>query len=82
MFKRVDRSPGLARLIASLSEFMAKRRGLPVVLGIALVVVSFAIQLLDIYSESNTLHLNGVITHNVGVLMALIGLLLAEPLGK
>jgi len=82
MFKRIDRSPALARLIASLSEFMAKRRGLPVVLGIALVVLSFGIQLLDVYSESNVLHLLGVIGHNLGVIVALVGLLLAEPLGK
>jgi len=82
MFRYIDRSPALAKLIASLSEFVAKRRGLPVVLGIVIVTVSFAIQLLDVYSESKALHLIGVITHNVGVLTALIGLLLAEPLGK
>jgi hypothetical protein len=82
MFKRIDRSSALAKLIASLSDFMAKRRGLPVVVGIALVVLSFAIQLLDVYSHSNLLHLLGVITQNVGILTALIGLLLADPLGK
>jgi hypothetical protein len=53
-----------------------------VVVGIALVVLSFAIQLLDVYSHSNLLHLLGVITQNVGILTALIGLLLADPLGK
>jgi hypothetical protein len=82
MFKRIDRSSRLARMIASLSEFMAKRRGLPVVIGIGLVIISFIIQILDVYAESQALHLIGVILQNVGILTALIGLLLSEPLGK
>jgi hypothetical protein len=82
MFKRVDESNWLANRIASLSEFMAKRRGLPVVIGIGLVIISFALQLVDVYVDSQLLHLIGVITLNVGILTALIGLLLAEPLGK
>lgn len=82
MFKRVDESNWLANRIASLSEFMAKRRGLPVVIGIGLVIISFALQLIDVYVDSRLLHLISVITQNVGILTALIGLLLAEPLGK
>jgi hypothetical protein len=82
MFKRIDKSTGLAKFIAAVSEFMAKRRGLPVVIGIGIVLVSFIIQLVDVYAQSQLLHLIGVITLNVGILTALIGLLLAEPLGK
>jgi len=82
MFKRIDESSWLASRIASFSEFMAKRRGLPVVIGIALVVISFVLQLIDVYSTSRILHLVGVITLNVGILVALIGLLLSDPLGK
>lgn len=82
MFKWIDRSPRLSRFIEALSEFMAKRRGLPVVLGIGLVIISFVLQILDIYAESQGLRLAGVITLNIGVLLALIGLLLSDPLGK
>jgi hypothetical protein len=82
MFRGIDRSIWLAKFIASLSEFMAKRRGLPVVFGIGLVIISFVLQILEVYSESQFLHLIGVITLNVGILTALIGLLLSEPLGK
>lgn len=82
MFKRIDRSSWLAKFIASLSEFMAKRRGLPVVIGIGLVLISFVLQILDVYSTSQTLHLISVVTLNIGILTALIGLLLSEPLGK
>lgn len=82
MFKRIDQSPTLARLIERLSSLLARQRGLPVVIGIALVIVSFIIQLIEVYAESRVLELIGVITLNVGILAALIGLLMAEPLGK
>ncbi len=82
MFKRIDRSPGLAKIIVTLSEFMAKRRGLPVVVGIGIVIISFIIQIVDVYVDSQLLSLVGVITLYLGILTALIGLLLAEPLGK
>lgn len=82
MFRWIDRSPRLSRFIESLSEFMAKRRGLPVVLGIGLIVISFLLQILDVYTESKLLHLASVITLNVGILASLIGLLLSDPLGK
>ena len=82
MFKRIDQSPTLARLIERLSSMLAKQRGLPVVIGIVLLIVSFIIQLIEVYTESRVLELIGVITLNVGILTALIGLLMAEPLGK
>lgn len=82
MFKRVDRSPLLARWIERLSSFLARRRGLPVVMGIALVIVSFVLQLLDVFAASQALRLLAVVLQNAGILLALIGLLLAEPLGK
>jgi hypothetical protein len=55
---------------------------LPVVVGIFLIVISFVIQLLDVYAESKVLHLVGVVAQNTGILVALVGLLFAEPLGK
>jgi hypothetical protein len=82
MFKRIDQSPALARLIERLSTLLARQRGLPVVIGIALVILSFVIQLIEVYTESRVLELIGVITLNVGILTALVGLLMAEPLGK
>ncbi|MBI5669859.1 MAG: hypothetical protein HZC41_17825 [Chloroflexi bacterium] len=82
MFRRIDRSPFLARWIERLSTFLARRRGLPVVIGILLVVVSFVLQVVDVYAVSQALRLLAVVFQNVGILLALIGLLLAEPLGK
>ena len=82
MFKRLDRSPSIARLLERLSAALARQRGLPVVIGVLLVIVSFAVRLVDVYVESQLLELLWVITHHLGIIIALIGLLLVEPLGR
>ncbi len=82
MFKRIDRSPRLAKLIEFLSTFMAKRRGLPVIIGVVLVIVSMFVQTINVYAQVQFLDLVGIVSLHVGILAALIGLLLAEPLGK
>lgn len=82
MFKFIDQSSSLARLLVWFSEFMAKRRGLPVVIGIGLVIISLIIQVVSVNNGSKSLQLAGVIIQHVGILAALIGLLLAEPLGR
>jgi hypothetical protein len=82
MFRSLDRNTQLLRLVKWLSTSLARHRGLPVVVGIALVIVSFVLQTINVYNPSQILALLGVIAHHVGLLVALIGLLLAEPLGK
>lgn len=82
MFKRIDRSPAIARLLENLSAAMARQRGLPIVIGVILVAVSFVIQLINVSNPSQTLELLWTITHHVGLLFALIGLLMVEPLGQ
>jgi hypothetical protein len=82
MFKRIDRSPALARLLENISASLARQRGLPIVLGVILVAISFVVQLINVYSPSQTLDLIWTITHHLGLLLALIGLLMVEPLGQ
>ncbi|MEO8395145.1 MAG: hypothetical protein ABI700_19265 [Chloroflexota bacterium] len=82
MFKRIDRSPALARFLENLSASLARRRGLPIVIGVLLVAISFIVQLINVYSPSQTLNLLWTITHHLGLLFALIGLLMVEPLGQ
>jgi hypothetical protein len=82
MFRFIDRSASLAKLLAWFSEFMAKRRGLPVVVGIGLVIVSFALQIISLYADSTSLQLAGIIIQHTGILVGFIGLLLSEPLGR
>jgi len=82
MFKRLDRSMFFAKLISSLSEFMAKRRGLPVVIGIVLIMLGLLIQVVNVIVPSQLLDLLGILTQSIGILTAVVGLLLAQPLGK
>jgi hypothetical protein len=82
MFKLLDQSPHLSKLISRISTLLAKQRGLPVVIGIVVIVVGFGFQLIAAYTGSRLLDILGLIAHNLGVLIALIGLLLADPLGK
>lgn len=81
MFKWLDQSPLLARLLETVSTAMTRQRGLPVILGILCVIVSFVVQAINVYALNTTLELIGVITLHLGVLIALIGLLMAEALG-
>jgi hypothetical protein len=82
MFKRIDESHVLASLIARISDFIAKRRGLPVVVGIILVFISLILQLVDFSTGTSVVRLIAIITQSLGILIALIGLLLSDPLGK
>ncbi len=82
MLKRIDESKFLSRIIDGLSETVARQRGLPVVAGIALVIVAFVVQLLNVYANNTLLELAGVILQNVGILAALIGMAVSAALGK
>lgn len=81
MFRRLDQSTAIAKLLETISSAMTRRRGLPVILGIVLVIVSFIVQAVNVFVGDPVLELIGVIALHVGLLMALIGLLMAEALG-
>ncbi len=82
MFRRIDQSSVLARLLERLSASLARQRGLPIVLGVILVAISFVVSLINVYSPSQALDLLWTLTHHLGLLLALIGLLMVEPLGQ
>ena len=82
MFKRIDQSPALARFLEFISTALARQRGLPVVIGILMVIVSFVLQAFNVFVDSRFLELVGVVVLHLGVLAALIGLLVSEALGK
>ncbi len=82
MLRRLDESPVLNRLLQNVSTRMAKQRGLPVVIGIAMVLISMLVALLNVYLESKLVSAIYFILHDGGIVVALIGLLMVEPLGK
>lgn len=81
MFKRIDRSPSLARLLERMSSTLARQRGLPTVIGVLLIAISFVVDLVNQGTPSPTLGLIWSITHHLGLIIAFIGLLMIEPLG-
>ncbi len=81
MFKRIDRSQTLLNLLAKISDLFAKQRGLPVIIGVFFVVISMIVQSIAVFTDSTLIEFLGVITHNLGVLIALIGMLMVTPLG-
>ncbi|MFN8377263.1 MAG: hypothetical protein U0452_01205 [Anaerolineae bacterium] len=81
MFQRLDRSRRISGFIERLSGWMARRRGLPIVAGIGFIFVSFLCELINGASPSPGLQTVATLTLYVGLLMALIGIVLVEPLG-
>ncbi|MAS34263.1 MAG: hypothetical protein CL610_09655 [Anaerolineaceae bacterium] len=79
--KWLDQSPVLARLLESVSNAVTRQRGLPVLIGILCVLISFGVQTVNVFADNVALELIGVVMLHIGILMALIGLLIAEALG-
>jgi hypothetical protein len=82
MLKRIDRSTKIANFLEWLSATMAKRRGLPIVIGVVLITVSFVVQLINFAAISPVLDIVWSITHHIGLILAFVGILLVEPLGQ
>ncbi len=82
MMQRLDQSPGLIRLLNRTSNVFARRRGLPVMIGIVLIAISLILALVNLNANSQLLSLLQIVAHHVGVMLALVGLLLVQPLGN
>lgn len=82
MLKRFDESPVVARFFETMTAAIAKRRGLPVIIGIVLITGSLVLQSVSVFVKSPLAELLGVIALHVGILSALVGFALAEALGS
>lgn len=82
MFQRIDQSRFLSQLLDRISNLAARQRGLPVVVGIALLFFGFILQLITFFVPIPLLAFIAILCNGIGILTALIGLLLATPLGK
>jgi nucleoside recognition membrane protein YjiH len=82
MFRSIDRSKTLSRSLEGMSASLAKRRGLIPVIGVILIIISFAVHLVSLAFPIPLLEIIWSITHHLGLILALIGLLLIEPLGR
>lgn len=80
--KKTDGSNYFVRMLENLSNFLAKRRGLPILAGIALIVISGILGFIGLVMNQPILEAVEVVLQTLGMTIALIGILLLEPLGK
>ncbi|MFC1959413.1 hypothetical protein ACFLYO_01765 [Chloroflexota bacterium] len=80
--EKFNRSQRLEKLLSFISGSLANYRGVPILIGVGLIIVSLFINVIAIISDLKSLYLLGAIILHCALLLALIGFLLAEPLGR
>lgn len=77
-----DVSPSTAATaLKNFSAWLANRRGLPIVIGIIFFAGGGTLEFFNIFFENSYIAMVEVIFRNFGLLLALIGIALLEPLG-
>jgi hypothetical protein len=82
MFKRIDASQFLIKNLERLSTALAKQRGLPIIVGLALFVIGTILGFINLGVASGVLAFFVLLFKDLGVIVAIIGLMLAQPLGE
>lgn len=81
MFKRIDGSKFLIQMLERLSDWLAARRGVPIIGGLVLFVIGSVLQLINVAVDSTMIEVVHILLQNLGVIAALVGILLLQPLG-
>lgn len=79
--KQVDKSPILIQILATISAWLAKQRGLPIVVGIIFVAIGGVLELANVVFANQVIEVVEIIFRNFGLITALVGIALLEPLG-
>ena len=83
LYKQIDQSTRLADALKNLSSGLAQRRGLPLIVAIGLTILSLITHILLAFSpDSVVLSILASVSLHAAILIALIGVLLAEPVGR
>lgn len=83
MFRRIDHSAWLTELIKAISTGLSRRRGLPLVIAVVLVVISMVLHwLVAAFPGSGLLLACATTVLHLAILVGFIGILLMEPLGR
>ena len=82
-YKQIDQSKRLAAALKNVSSGLAQRRGLPLIVAIGLTILSLGVHLLMAFVPDSALLsvLASVLLHSA-ILIGLIGVLFAEPVGR
>jgi hypothetical protein len=81
MFKRIDESQFLINLLKRVSDLLAQQRALPILVGIACVIISAVLEYINLALNSTLIDVFQIFFHHFGIVTALIGILIIEPLG-
>ena len=81
MFKRIDESPRLSKWLKQLSDLLARQRALPIIVGIACLFASWILEYINLGLNSMFVEVFQIFFHHFGIITALIGILVIEPLG-
>lgn len=79
--KQIDRSSTLINMITGLSSWLSKQRGLPIVIGIIFIAGGGVLEFLNILFQNPYVSMVEVFFRTFGLITALVGIALLEPLG-
>jgi hypothetical protein len=82
MNNRLDRSQTLIRVLKIVSTWLAKQRGLPIVVGVIFIIGGGTLEFLNVAFESPAVSMVEIIFRTFGLATALVGILMLEPLGQ
>lgn len=78
----LNRSTALNNLINFFSTRLAHYRGVPILVGVVLIVVSIIVHLIAALTNSTGWYIVAFTVLHAAIFIGLVGVLLAEPLGK
>lgn len=79
--KKIEQSSFLIRAITTLSAWLSKQRGLPIVIGIIFIAGGGILEFVNIFYNNPLVSMIEVVFHHFGLITALVGIVLLEPLG-
>lgn len=79
--KKIDQNSYLIRKIGDLSAWLSKQRGLPIVIGIIFIAGGGVLEFVNIFYNNSFVSMIEVAFHHFGLITALVGIVLLEPLG-
>jgi len=79
---RLNRSRILGSLIEFFATRLARYRGIPILLGVVLTVVSFIIHIIAVLTGYTGWYVAAFTVLHLAIFSGLLGILLAEPLGR
>jgi hypothetical protein len=82
MFRRIDESRFLLKMLERISNYFAQRRGLLIVVGTIMLALGFVLEFLNVFLGLQWVEALEVFLRNIGIISALVGIMISEPLGS